>query len=242
MFLYGKNSVLQRLKRNPRSIHKIFLDEAFDDAYVLSIASKKNFPIIRLRRKEFLRVKRADRLQGIIAEVDMFEYTPFKELLNRDKQNQLCIIFLDSINDPHNLGSIMRTVACFGGFALVIPKHSSCEVNDTVIHVATGGENYVPVSMVTNIPIALEQVKEAGYWVAGCVIEGGEDINKVKLPFPLCLVMGSEGKGIRPGIQKNLDLKISLPMPGAQLSFNVGIACAIFCHEIIKQKSYEDKS
>ncbi|MEF9426516.1 MAG: hypothetical protein L0956_04845 [Candidatus Mariimomonas ferrooxydans] len=109
-------------------------------------------------------------------------------------------------------------------------------MNETVIHVASGGEKFVPVSMVTNLVNALREAKDKGYWAAGAVVEGGQDINKVSLPFPLCLVLGAEGKGIRYGIQKHLDLKITLPMRGAQLSFNVAMASAIFAHEIAKQR------
>lgn len=237
MILYGKKSVLQRLKNNPKSIRRIFLDDVFDDGYTLTIATRRKIPIIRKRKKEFLRLKRADRLQGIIAEVDKFEYTPLEELLYLPEEQRLSFVFLDSINDPHNLGSIMRSLACLGNFAMVIPKHEACEVNDTVMHVATGGENFVPVSMVTNIPIALRQAKKAGYWVVGSVVEDGEDISGVKFPFPLCFVLGSEGKGIRPGIQKQLDVKVSLPMPGAKLSYNVAMACAIFCYTISQQRA-----
>ena len=140
----------------------------------------------------------------------------------------LMAAILDSLNDPHNLGSIIRIAACFDGFAIVIPEHGSCEVNETVIHVASGGENFVPVSIVTNLSTALIQAKKAGYWAVGTVVDEGQDMTRTSLPFPLCLVLGAEGKGIRYGIQKHLDMKISLPMKGAQLSFNVAMACAIF--------------
>lgn len=236
MLLYGKNSVLQRLEKNPGSIIKIFLDEDFNDSSILGIINKNKIPLNRLSRKEFLRVKRADCLQGIIAEVQKFSYAPFKELLDGPKDTRLSLIFLDSISDPQNLGSIIRTAACFGGFAIVIPKHDSCEINETVLHVASGGENFVAISMVTNLSTALIEAKKAGYWVVGTVVEGGDDLNKAALPFPLCLVLGSEGKGIRHGLENQLDLKISLPMAGASLSFNVSVACALFCHEIFKQK------
>ena len=233
MLLYGKNSILQRLKKDPKSIRKIFLNDIFDDGYILTIVSRKKIPIIRLRRNEFLRLKRADSLQGIVAEVEKFTYTPFRELLNTD--TRLSLIFLDGISDPQNLGSIIRSAACFGEFAVVIPKHSACEVNDTVLHIACGGESYMPVSMVTNISTALIEAKKAGYWIAGSVVSGGEDFSKTKIPFPLGLVLGSEGKGIRKGLQGQLDLKISLPMR-APLSFNVAVTCAIFCSEIVRQR------
>lgn len=236
MFLYGKNSVLERLKANPESIRRIFVQKNFNAPHIMEIIKSANIPFKYVTEKELVRIKRADRLQGIVAETDKFAYTPFKELLNRSADKILSLIFLDSINDPHNLGSIIRITACFGGFAIVITKHSSCEVNETVIHVASGGENFISVSMVTNLSTALQEAKKAGYWAVGAVVDGGEDINKASLPFPLCLVLGAEGKGIRYGIQKHLDMKATLPMRGAELSFNVAMACAIFAHEIARQR------
>ena len=236
MYLYGKNSILERLKTNPGSIRKIFLQENFNVPHILSVIKSKHIPVKRVSEKQLTRVKRADRLQGIVALVDKFKYTNFEDLLYNPKSKDLTFIFLDNINDPHNLGSVIRIVACFGRLAIVIPQHSSCEVNDTVMHVAAGGENFVPVSMVNNMTTALIKAKEAGYWIVGTVIEDGVDINNTSLPFPLCLVLGSEGKGIRHGIRKHLQVKVSLPMRGASLSFNVAMACAIFCHEITKQR------
>lgn len=236
MYLYGKNSVWERLKADPDSISKIYLQDNFDAPYIVKLINAASIPVTRVNEKELIKIKRADRLQGIVAEVNKYTYTSFEKLLLLPENERLSFIFLDSLNDPHNLGSIMRIAACFGGFAIVIPQHSSCEVNETVIHVASGAENYVPVSLVTNLTTTLIETKKAGYWAVGTVIEGGEDINKVSLPFPLCLVLGSEGTGIRYGLQKHLDLKITLPMRGAQLSFNVAMACAIFAHEIAKQR------
>ncbi len=236
MFLYGKNSVLERLNACPESIRRIFIQDNFNAPHIMKVIKSADIPVHSVTEKELARKKRADRLQGIVAEADKFTYTPFKELFNRHAGNNLSLIVLDGINDPHNLGSIIRIAACFGGLAVVIPKHGSCEVNETAIHVASGGENFVPVSMITNLATALREAKDNGYWVVGAVVEGGEDINRVSLPFPLCLVLGAEGKGIRYGLQKHLDVKVTLPMRGAQLSFNIAMACAIFAHEIAKQR------
>ena len=236
MYLYGKNSVLERLKADPKSIRQIFIQDNFRAPEIIKSIKSGRIPVKSVSEKDLLRIKRADRLQGIVAETDKFKYTPLDELLHIPEEKKLSFIFLDGLNDPHNLGAIMRIAACFGGFALVIPEHGSCEVNDTVIHVASGGENFVPVSLVTNLSNSLIKAKKAGYWTVGTVIEDGQDINKTSLPFPLCLVLGAEGKGIRYGIQKHLDFRITLPMKGAQLSFNVAMACAIFGHEIAKQR------
>ncbi len=236
MYVYGKNSVLERLKVNPGSIRRIYLQDSFNVPQITELINSLNLPVNRVTEKDLLKIKRADRLQGIIAEVDKYRYTPFEKLIVKSEKKQYSFIFLDSLNDPHNLGSIIRIAACFGGFAIVIPEHGSCDVNDTVIHVASGGENFVPVSMVTNLSTALIKAKKEGYWAVGTVVESGQDINKTSLPFPLCLVLGTEGKGIRYGMQKHLDLKVTLPMTGAQLSLNVAMACAIFCHEIVRQR------
>lgn len=236
MYLYGKNSIQERLKADPGSIRQVFMQDNFKAPHITDLIKYRNIPYKIVSEENLLRIKNADRLQGIVAEVGKFEYTPFEDLLHKSEGKQLSLIFLDSLNDPHNLGSIMRIAACFGGFALVIPERGSCEVTDAVIHVASGGENFVPVSQVTNLTAALIKAKKTGYWAVGTVVEGGENINKVPLPFPLVLVLGSEGKGVRYGIQKHLDLKVTLPMKGAQLSLNVAMACAIFAHEIAKQR------
>jgi 23S rRNA (guanosine2251-2'-O)-methyltransferase len=236
MYLYGKNSVLERLKSNHGSIKQIFIQDNFRAEEIMKLIKSRGVPSKKVSEKDLSRIKRADRLQGIVAEVEKFSYIPFEELLNMPAEKKLSLLFLDGLNDPHNLGSIMRIAACFGNIALVIPGHGSCEVNDTVMHVASGGENFVPVSLVTNLSSALLKAKKAGYWVVGTVVEDGEDVNKTSLPFPLCLVLGAEGKGIRYGIQKHLDLRITLPMKGAELSLNVAMACAVFAHEIAKQR------
>ena len=235
-YLYGKNSVLERLQFNPRSVKKVFVQKNFDDAQILSIINSKQIPFKTVGAGELERIKRADRLQGIIALVEKYEYTNFDALLHKAKSQGLSMIFLDNLNDPHNLGAILRSAACFGGFALVIPEHSSCEVNDTVIHVASGGENFVPVAIVTNMTSAIIAAKKEHYWVVGALCDGGENLNKASLPFPLCLVLGSEGKGIRYGLDKHLDMKVSIPMKGAGLSFNVAMAAAIFCYEVARQR------
>ena len=232
MFLYGKNSVFERLKVNPQSIKKIFLEENFSAPHIEELIKSAKIIAKRVSRKELLRIKHADSLQGIVASVERFKYADLEDLLNRPKDEQLSLIFLDRVFDPQNLGAIIRTTACFGKFAVVIPGHKACEVTEAVLHVASGGENYTPVAMVSNLTNALLAAKKSRWWIVGTVTKGGEDISSVSLPFPLCFVLGSEGKGIRYGIEKHLDIKAQIPMRGAPLSFNVATSCAIFCHQI----------
>lgn len=237
MYLYGKNSVYERLKADPGSIRQVYLQDNFNAPHITGLIKANKIAVRVVSENDLMKIKRADRLQGIVAEAYKYRYTSLDELLDGPVNKRPSLIFLDNLNDPHNLGSIIRIAACFGGLGLVIPEHSSVEVNETVIHVASGGENFVPVSQVTNLSAALLKAKKAGYWAVGTDVEEGEDLNRVSLPFPLALVLGSEGKGVRYGIQKHLDMKVTLPMKGAQLSFNVAMACAIFCHEISRQRT-----
>lgn len=232
MFIYGKNSVVERLKTNPQSIAKIFLEENFSAPHIEELIKSAKIMVKRVSKKELSRIKHADSLQGIVASVARFEYADLEDLLDKPKNEQSSLIFLDRVFDPQNLGAIIRTTACFGKFAVVIPRHKACEVTEAVLHVASGGENYTPVAMVSNLTNALLTAKKKGWWVVGAVTEGGEDISRVSLPFPLCFVLGSEGEGIRYGIDKYLDIKTHIPMKGAPLSFNVATSCAIFCHQI----------
>ena len=241
MFLYGKNSVFERLKANPQSIKKIFLEENFSASHIEELIKSAKITVKRVSKRELYRLKNADSLQGIVATVAKFEYADLEDLLNGHKGEAPALIFLDRVFDPQNLGAMIRTTACFGKFAVVIPRHKACEVTEAVLHVASGGENYTPVAMVSNLTNALLQAKKKGWWIVGAITKGGEDISSVSLPFPLCFVLGSEGKGIRYGIEKHLDIKTHIPMRGAPLSFNVATSCAIFCHQIRKQLENQGK-
>jgi len=235
MLLYGKNSVRERLRSRPDTIQRVFLEESFDDQSIVSLLHKHRLPVKKVPYRELLRIKSAEKLQGVIAEVDDFQYADYQDIIAAAQERKSTPLYLDNIDDPQNLGAMIRTTACFGNFSLIIPKHNACPITETVLHVASGGENYVRISRVTNMSAALESAKEAGIWIAGTVVEGGEDIRRVQLPFPLGVVLGSEGKGVRPGVSKVVELKVRLPMFGSPLSFNVSIACGIICYEIVRQ-------
>ncbi len=237
MVLYGRNSVYERLKVNPKSIKIVFLQDNIELPHIEKLARKNHIPVERVSPRQLGKMKHAKDLQGVVAKVDNFNYISFDDLLGRSKEKQLSLIFLDRLHDPQNLGVIIRTAACFGGFAIVIPRFNACEVTEAVLHVASGGENFVPVAMVSNIVSAMIKAKKAGYWIMGGILsDEAQYINEVSVPFPVGLVLGSEGEGVRPGVEKQLDIKVRIPMKGAKLSLNVAMASAIFCHEISKQR------
>ncbi len=237
MLLYGRISVFERLKANPASIKKVLLQDNITLPNIENLIEKNSIPLERLPSHQLKRIKPAKDLQGVVAKVDKFRYASFENLSTEVQNKKISLILLDRINDPQNFGAIIRTAACFGGFAIVIPQFNACGVTEAVLHVASGGENYIPVSMVTNLSTSIRQIKKHGCWIVGALASDDAcDVDKTSFPFPLGLVLGSEGEGIRYGIQKHLDLKVRIPMKGARLSFNVGVACAIFCYEISKQR------
>lgn len=237
MKIYGKNSVVERLKANPQSISEIFIEEGIEVSRdIRDICKLHRIPIQRLLKRQFRKITRDIRTQGIIAEIGEFSYFDVEDVLSSAKEKLLTILFLDSLNDPQNLGSILRTSGCFGGFAVILPKYDSVEVTEAVLRVASGGENYVQVAQVNNLSQAIETSKRYGYWIAGAVAGGGQDLKRAQLSFPLGLVIGSEAKGIREGLLKHLDFKLTIPMPHARLSFNAAVAAAIFCYEVTRQR------
>jgi len=237
IYLYGRNSVLERVMIRPETVRRVYMREGLSLPALERAIKRAGIPSERLDSSSLDKMRPQKDLQGVVAKVDKFAYTSCDDLINNALREQRTLLFLDRVNDPHNLGVIIRLSACFGGFSLIIPSREACQVNETVLHVASGGENYVPLAMVNNLAPEIDEAKNLGFWIAGAVVdEDAEDISKVSLPFPLGVVMGSEGTGIRKGLQKRLDIRARIPMGGAPLSFNVSMACAIFCHEITKQK------
>jgi 23S rRNA (guanosine2251-2'-O)-methyltransferase len=235
MYLYGKRSIRERILVNPSSVQKLYVQEGIAKTDLVGLAKRNNIIVETLSLNRFQQLAKGAQAQGLIAETDKFRYQDFDELISPDDKLKPTLIFLDRINDPHNLGSILRSCACFGGFAVVLPRHESVEVTDAVLKVACGAENHIPVSLVVNLATAIDKAKRAGYWIGAAVVDEGENPRNISLNFPLGIIFGSEGEGIRPGLIKYIDYKLSLPMQGAKLSFNVAMAVSIFCYEVTNQ-------
>lgn len=235
MRLYGKRPVVERLRQAPQTIRALYLQQEADASEVVRAAKAAGLQFRSVAKPEFSRLAGEVHAQGVLAEVEEFRYAELEDLV-KGAEPRPTLLFLDRITDPQNLGAILRTTACLGGFALVLPKHDSVEVTESVLRVACGGENHVPVARVTNLAQAAERVKENGYWVAGTAVSGGTPLHAADWPTPLAVVLGSEGTGIRPGLTKHLELTLTLPMPGAELSYNVATAAALIAYEITRRR------
>jgi 23S rRNA (guanosine2251-2'-O)-methyltransferase len=240
MKLYGKNPVIERLKANPQSIRMILVEQGHPDhGYIATKARKHGIAVNAVSGQQIMKLARNHNTQGVMADVLDFAYVPYEELLERAVDKGTTLVFLDVVTDPQNLGSIMRGLGCLGDFSVVLPTKDSVSVTEIVLRVASGADNYVGVAQVSNTANAIKKAKDAGFSIAGSVVEEGENLFETRFQFPLALVVGSEQKGIRDVIKKHLDHKITIPMTHARISFNVAQATAIIAYEITKQKSQE---
>lgn len=233
MHLYGKRPVMERLRAHPQTLRSLYLEENFNDRELIQLAKAAKRPYAFIPRAAWAKRVGPGNPQGVMAEVDPFGYADFEQLL-KPSESRPTLFFLDRITDPQNLGNILRTLACLGNAAVILPKHDSVEVTETVLRVACGGENHVPIARVTNLAQAAESAKKAGFWMMGTAVSGGRALYEVEWPWPVAVVLGSEGSGIRPGLAKQMELTVTLPMPGAGLSFNVATATALIAYEITR--------
>ncbi len=238
MKLYGRNPVVERLKSNPKTIRMIYIQEGQRDAAYIRLKAKKwGIPVANIPHSKMLKMARSINTQGLLVEVDDFIYGDYQEILTTAVKKRRTLLFLDNLNDPQNLGSILRTCAGLGDFVVVLPSHDSVDVTEAVLRVACGGDNYIPVAKVSNLHQAIGDAKKAGFWIAGAVVEEGKDLFQESLPFPLAIIIGSEHKGIRDIIRKQLDIQLAIPMAAPRMSLNAAQAATIFCYEITKQKN-----
>lgn len=237
MRLFGKNPVLERLKTTPETIKKIYLQQGHVEAsYVRKKAKKWRIPVVGISKIQMHKMSRNINSQGIFADVDEFQYALYDDILDQALQKKIVLFFLDGLKDPQNLGAILRSLACLGSFAVILPKKESASITPVVCRIACGGENHIPVSIVSNLSQAIEKAKEKGFWITGTFVDEGESLFEVCFSFPLGVVIGSEEKGIRDILRKNIDQKLTIPMHQARLSLNAAQAATLISYEITKQK------
>ncbi len=238
MKIEGKNQVIEALK-NDATINKIIVDKNFmtrkDD--VISLAKKSKIRIEFLPKKVMDGISVTGHHQGYIAETVDFSYCDIKDILENAKQknHDPFVVLLDGIEDPHNLGAIIRTCECAGVDGIVIPKIRACQVNETVVRTSAGAISNIKIARVTNLKEAIDTLKENGLWIY--VSEtGGESIYSQNLTGPIGIVVGSEGNGVKQSIRTYCDGIITLPLKGSVNSLNASVASAICVYEVLRQR------
>ena len=238
MKLYGKNPVLERIKTNPKSIKRVLIEQGHvEHGYIHQKGKQFGFAVSAVPYTKIQKLGQSLNTQGIIAEVEDFSYVSLDDLLQTAVDKHQTVIFLDNLTDPQNLGGIIRTCGSLGDFAIVLPTTESVHITESVLRVACGGDNYVPVARVANLGNAIEKAKKQGFWIMGTATKDSKSIFEVSIQFPVGLVLGSEEKGVRDIIRKKLDQEVMIPMKAARMSLNVAHAASILCYEIIRQKN-----
>jgi 23S rRNA (guanosine2251-2'-O)-methyltransferase len=236
----GKHSVLEAL-RSGRTINKIWVAEQAQKQLTQPIIAeaKQNGVIV-----QFVDKRKLDQMaggvqhQGVVAQVAPHAYVEVDDILARaaERGEEPFILILDEIEDPHNLGSILRTADCTGVHGVIIPKRRSVGLTATVSKTSAGAVEYVPVARVTNISQTIEELKEKGVWIAGADVGATQPIYQTNLNLPLAIVIGNEAKGIGRLIKENCDFLLKLPMFGKINSLNASVAASVFMYEVVRQR------
>ena len=235
----GRNAVLEAF-RSGKCVDKLFILDGCQDGPVRTIAreARKHDTIVKFVPKERLdSMSETGAHQGVIAQVAAYDYSTVEDILKKaeDKGEAPFIILLDNIEDPHNLGAIIRTANLAGAHGVIIPKHRAVGLTATVAKTSAGALNYTPVAKVANLGQTIDELKEKGIWFV-CADMDGEVMYRQNLTGPIGLVIGNEGNGVSRSLMEKADMKIRIPMSGTIESLNASVAAAILMYETVRAK------
>ncbi|MCI9163379.1 MAG: 23S rRNA (guanosine(2251)-2'-O)-methyltransferase RlmB [Lachnospiraceae bacterium] len=239
MTIEGRNAVLEAF-RSGRTVDKLFVQDGCKDGPVMSItreARKQGTIISYVPRERLDAMSEAGKHQGVIAQAAAYEYAELEDILQiaRDKGEAPFLFLLDSIEDPHNLGAIIRTANLAGAHGVVIPKHRAVGLTAVVAKTSAGALNYTPVAKVTNLAMTIEELKKGGMWFV-CADMGGELMYRLNLTGPIGLVVGNEGSGVGRLVREKCDMAAAIPMRGDIDSLNASVAAGVLAYEIVRQR------
>ena len=238
-YLSGRNSVRELLKAGKTTVNKILISkQAHGSAIeeIIELAKERKIPVHHVPPEKLDNLK-IENNQGVAAEVSSVDYLELDELCEKikGKQNAL-IVVLDGIEDPHNLGAIIRSAVTFGADGIVIGKWRQAGMTETVFRTSAGASEHAAIARVTNIAESVNRLKELGYWVLGAE-KGYKDIREEKLAFPLVLVIGSEGQGLHRLVKERCDTLVSIPQTSTISSLNASCAATVLLYEVYRQKT-----
>lgn len=242
--IYGRNPVLEALNSNT-TINKIYVQKGSKELTdIKKMAKEKKVVLVEAEKSKLdhMITKENEKLknsQGVVASVTDYKYYDIEDILEdaNNKHEKPFILVLDKIEDPHNLGAIIRTAECMGVHGIIIQKRNACQVTDTVEKVSAGACSYVKIARVTNITDAIRKLKENNIWVYGLDMDGDSNIYNTDFDGAVAIVVGNEGKGISRLVRDNCDVIVSIPMYGNINSLNASVSSAISVYEISKQRN-----
>ncbi|HJB15352.1 MAG TPA: 23S rRNA (guanosine(2251)-2'-O)-methyltransferase RlmB [Candidatus Blautia excrementipullorum] len=243
-YIEGRNAVLEAF-RSGRTVDRLYILEGCQDGPVRTIARearKKDTIVTYVPRERLDQLSETKAHQGVIAQVAAYAYASVEDILARaeEKGEPPFLILLDNVEDPHNLGAVIRTANLAGAHGVIIPKRRSVGLTATVAKTSAGALNYTPVAKVTNLVRTMKDLKEKGIWFA-CADMGGQSMYQTDLTGPIGLVIGNEGEGVSRLVREACDFIVSIPMRGDIDSLNASVAAGVLSYEIVRQRLAEKK-
>ncbi|MCB6994088.1 23S rRNA (guanosine(2251)-2'-O)-methyltransferase RlmB [bacterium 210820-DFI.6.37] len=236
--IIGRNAVMEALK-SEREIEKLIVAKGAEGSIrkIIGMARDKKIPVHYSDKTGLDRIAGGKNHQGAIAQVSDYSYCQVEDILRRasERGEDPFLIILDGLEDPHNLGAVMRTAECCGAHGVIIPKRRSAGLTETVAKASAGAIEYMLCAKVANIGQTIDKLKKQGVWVAACDMDG-ELYTKQDLKGSLALVIGSEGSGISRLVREKCDFAVSIPMRGRITSLNASNAAAILMYEVVRQR------
>ncbi|MCI8346333.1 MAG: 23S rRNA (guanosine(2251)-2'-O)-methyltransferase RlmB [Bacilli bacterium] len=230
MIVYGKNVSLELLQKN-KKIKKIFLQENFRDEKILSLIEKLKIPVLVCSKKKMDHLSDGVH-QGIILDIQDYQYKDLDSLLLK---NPNFIVILDHLEDPHNLGAIIRTCEAAGVDMIIIPKDRQVQVNATVMKTSAGALSNMNIVRVANLASTISKLKREGFWIVGTNMQG-QPYDEIDYNFKVALVIGNEGKGMSDLISKSCDFIATIPMVGKINSLNASVSAGVMIYEVVRNR------
>jgi 23S rRNA (guanosine2251-2'-O)-methyltransferase len=238
LWIYGINPVAEALGSGSCHIREIWVAhgrglKGLED--IIGVAESKRIPMKKVERSQLDSLTKGATHQGVVGFIDQFHYADLDEVLQRDEGDPFLLI-LDGVEDPRNLGALIRTADACGVWGVILPKDRAAGITPAVAKSSAGAVFHIPLVRVTNIASTISKIKERGIWVAGAVVEAPIEIYNHDLAIPLAVVIGGEGRGLRPLVKRECDLLVSIPMKGKVDSLNASVAGAIILYEVLRQR------
>ncbi len=241
----GRNAVIELLESG-KDINKIFMTKGERHGSInkiISLAKENKVILVEKEKRQMEEMAQTENYQGVIAIVPPYQYVEVEDILQeaKEREEEPFVLILDGIEDPHNLGSIIRTAETAGIHGIIIPKRRAATVNSTVNKVSAGAVQHMKIARVTNISDTIDFLKKEGLWICGTDISTKTDYYEQDLTGPIGIVIGNEGNGISQKVKKNCDFLVKIPMKGKVTSLNASVSTGIVIYEAVKQRGGKNK-
>ena len=238
--IIGRKPVLEALNSD-EEVSQVFILFGQEGGIIEAIrvaAKKKGIKVNQVPFEKFRQITQSKIAQGVAASKSEQKYYDLYEIINESKKSQYpLLLILDSIQDTHNVGAILRSADCSGVDGIIITKNNSAPINETVVKTSSGASEHVKITLINNLAQTIDELKQKGFWIVGSYLEGARDYTKVDYKVPIAVIVGNEEKGIRKLTADKCDHLVRIPMKGKIQSLNVSVATGILLFEILRQRN-----